>query len=212
MMVKQVFIVRHGETDYNVTGRWQGHLDIPLNAHGREQARLVGEMFHSLPVGAIYTSDLLRAYDTARAIAHTTRIQVIHADERLREIHCGVFQGLSRQEILETYPLEFNHWENSDAYAVPGGESRLQAQARVYGFWQEMLRAETHENIVLVSHGGTIRWLLNKLFGVEALIGKHFYNTSVTTLQLTAGGWHLFRVGDVGHLEPNQYTEDKRVL
>ncbi len=209
MSVQQIFIVRHGETDYNLNGRWQGHLDIPLNKMGRDQAQLVGEALRNRNIGAIYSSDLTRAYDTAQAISAATGIS-IEKDVRLREIHCGIFQGLTRSEILQTYPLEQNHWDNSDGYPVPQGESRLQVQARVFAFFEEVTTTSNVENVVFVSHGGTIRWLLNKLCPPEIVAGYHFYNTSVTTLQRVVAKWVLVRAGDTSHLDKSTISSGKR--
>jgi broad specificity phosphatase PhoE len=211
MSVQRIYLVRHGETDYNVSGRWQGDLDIPLNRVGKEQAKLVGEVFLTLSIGAMYSSDLSRAYETAQTIAKTIGYAHIYTDQRLRELNLGIFQGLTRQEIMETYPLEHTYWQNDDNYAVPkGGESRIQVQKRIHAFWQEMTTKETAENVVVVSHGGTIRWLLNRVFAPDMLIGKHFENTSITTVECHDGVWTLGRVGDISHLDNRPVVGDKK--
>jgi broad specificity phosphatase PhoE len=201
MTLQHVYIVRHGETDYNLTGRWQGTLDVPLNSKGREQAQATAGAFAGIPIGKIYASDLSRAFETAKAIANANGVTSIHTDTRLREISVGVFQGLTREQIAETYPLEFNYWQNSDSYVVPQGESRLQLQARAYAFWQEVIETDTTPHIVVVTHGGTIRWLLGSIFSQETTLGKHLENTSITTLQRVEGRWLAYKVGDTSHLE-----------
>jgi broad specificity phosphatase PhoE len=210
MAIQRVFIVRHGETDYNLTGRWQGNLDIPLNKAGREQAKHVAKIFADLSIGAIYSSDLSRAYETAYPIAQQISLS-IQKDKRLQEIRLGIFQGLNRAEIAKTYPLEHNYWQNDDNYApAGGGESRIQMQARMYEFWSELITNETAENVVVVSHGGSIRWLLVRIFGLDAVMGKHFENTSVTTLEKTEQGWTLVKIADVAHLENVSVLGDKK--
>lgn len=201
MSIQQVFIVRHGETDYNLSGRWQGYLDIPLNAMGREQARQVGQALAGRGITAVYSSDLIRAHDTGKGIAQACQLAEVQVDARLREINCGIFQGLTRSEILATYPLEQTHWDNSDNYCVPNGESRNQAQERAYEFWQQLIASTTDECVAVVSHGGTIRWLLNRLFTPTLIAGHHFVNTSITTLTRNGTAWNLTRVGDVAHLD-----------
>jgi len=201
MSVQQVFIVRHGETDYNAAHRWQGHLDIPLNAAGQEQARLVGEYLKSQAIDAIYSSDLRRAYDTARSIAHAKGL-TIHKEPRLREINVGVFQGLNRAQILEMYAEEFSRWDSDDAYVVEKGESRLILQQRAYAAWQDIVENGHRESVVLVTHGGTMRMLLRKLLGDDRTPELKFPNTSVTMLEKTALAlWQAVQIASVEHLK-----------
>ncbi|MFQ3647849.1 MAG: histidine phosphatase family protein [Anaerolineae bacterium] len=211
MTVQQVFIVRHGETDYNLSGRWQGHLDIPLNRLGREQAQQVASALASRGLQAVYSSDLARALETAQAIAAGAGLTQVRTDKRLRELNCGIFQGLTRSEIALTYPLEINHWDHSDDFVIPTGESRLQVKARVADFWQYLMRHETAERVAIVSHGGSIRWLLNSLFDKALIDGYHFVNTSVTTLEREGDHWKLVTVGDASHLDRSA-RGDLRVL
>jgi len=201
MPLSRVLLVRHGETDYNVTGRWQGQLDTPLNALGREQADKVGLALRDVPLGLVVSSDLVRAADTARAIVAHHGLS-LSLDARWREIHLGIFQGLTRQEIKDTYPLEYNSWHHDDDFVVPNGESRLQLQARAYEAWLGLVQQVDLEGTALVtSHGGTIRWLLVRLFGTEATLGRHIENTSVTTLERAEDdAWVMVKVGDTAHL------------
>lgn len=201
MTVQQVFLVRHGETDYNLSGRWQGHLDIPLNRQGREQAQQVAAALASRGLQAIYSSDLSRALETAQTIAAAAGLSQVRTDKRLRELNCGIFQGLTRSEIALTYPMEINHWDHSDDYVIPSGESRLQVKARVADFWNYLMQHETAERVAIVSHGGSIRWILNHLFDKAVIDGYHFVNTSVTTLERAGKGWRLVSVGDASHLD-----------
>jgi broad specificity phosphatase PhoE len=211
MTVQQVFIVRHGETDYNLSGRWQGHLDIPLNKLGREQAQQVASALASRGLQVVYSSDLSRALETAQAIAAEAGLSQVRTDKRLRELNCGIFQGLTRSEIALTYPLEISHWDHSDDFVIPTGESRLQVKARVADFWQYLMRNETAERVAIVSHGGSIRWLLNSLFDKAMIDGYHFVNTSVTTLERDGDEWKLVTVGDASHLDRSA-RGDLRVL
>lgn len=197
MKLQVVHWVRHGETDYNLNGRWQGTLDIPLNETGRKQAQLAAEALAAFPIGLVYSSDLSRAYETAQVIAEAHSREIVK-DVRLREISLGSFQGLTRQEIASTYPLEYTYWQNSDKYVVPNGESRLQLQARVMSFWGELLACDC-EQVVVVTHGGTIRWLLNAL-APQAILAKSIENTSITTLTCVQETWQVTRLGDISHL------------
>jgi broad specificity phosphatase PhoE len=199
MTVERVLIVRHGETDYNASGRWQGWLQTNLSEQGKRQVRLLAAYLQPLPLGAIYSSDLQRAIDTAQPIAQSHGLTV-QTDQRLREIGLGIFQGLTRSEIQQTYPLEFDRWHNDHSYVVPQGESRLQLQERMFAAWQAIVNGDSGQQIVLVSHGGAIRWLLLKLFSPEAIAGKSIENTSITTLERVDETWRLVEFSATPHL------------
>src|SRR5689334_1446566 len=100
MVVEKVYLIRHGETEWNLTGRWQGILDAPLSAIGHEQARKLANYLSETSIQAIYTSDLSRAVDTAQALAAVLNLVPI-LDKRLRELDIGIFQALTKPEILE---------------------------------------------------------------------------------------------------------------
>ncbi|MGJ3238269.1 MAG: histidine phosphatase family protein [Anaerolineae bacterium] len=188
MGVQQIFIVRHGETDYNVHHRWQGHLDVPLNDTGKKQAQALADYFTDQPIDTIISSDLKRAADTACAIAKPRQLKV-HYDDRLREIKLGVFQGLTRAQICITYPQAALRWDNDDTYAVSGGESRVQLQQRAYQAWQAIIAHQTARQVLVVSHGGTIRLLLRRLFPETTNYVK-LKNTSISIIECnTDGAW-----------------------
>ena len=181
MSVQRVFIVRHGETDYNVEHRWQGHLDVPLNKNGLYQAQSLAKYLQNEPIDAIYSSDLKRAYDTAQAIADAKQMKVI-AEARLREINLGVFQGLTNKQIQEAYPYEKMQWDNNNKFSPAEGESRHQVQERVHQAWQEITNQTDINTIVLLSHGGTIRMLLARIFPDRTERVK-LKNTSISIIE-----------------------------
>ncbi|MCA9912507.1 MAG: histidine phosphatase family protein [Anaerolineae bacterium] len=199
MVVERVLIVRHGETDYNVQRRWQGQLDVELNATGKQQAEALAETLLQSKIDAVYSSDLRRAADTASIIAAPHRLSVLH-EPGLREINVGVFQGLNRQEIDERYPYEMYRWNNDDHYVPQGGESRFQLQERAFAAWNSIIQRE-HRNVLLVSHGGTIRLLLRRVLPHMQIDGLRFANTSLTILNYTQqSGWVAERIADATHL------------
>lgn len=181
MSVQRVFIVRHGETDYNVEHRWQGHLDVPLNKNGLYQAQSLAKYLQNEPIDAIYASDLKRAYDTAQAIADAKQMKVV-ADARLREINLGVFQGLTNRQIQEAYPYEKMQWDNNNKFSPAEGESRYQVQERAHQAWQEITNQADIHTIVLLSHGGTIRMLLERIFPARTERVK-LKNTSISIIE-----------------------------
>src|SRR5438093_966133 len=116
-----LLLARHGETDWNREGRWQGWADPPLNESGRAQARELAEQLRLTPFDAVYSSDLLRAHETAEIVAAPHAVPVV-ADPGLREIDVGSWSGLTRAELQERFP---------DGER-PDGETRGQHRARVH--------------------------------------------------------------------------------
>src|SRR5919108_2705992 len=130
MDTTRIILVRHGETDWNATGRIQGHSDTPLNAVGREQAQRVAQRLASESVRALYSSDLARAFETATIIGQTLGLSVV-TSPRLRERQYGAWEGLTSAEIQSRYPEQFAAWRaRSTDFAPPQGETRSQLLTR----------------------------------------------------------------------------------
>jgi probable phosphoglycerate mutase len=146
--VTTIFLARHGETDWNREGRWQGWADPPLNETGREQARQLAEQLRSTPFDAVYSSDLGRAHETALIAAEPHGVPVV-ADPGLREVDVGSWSGLTRAEIDERFPGRDR----------PDGETRAQHLARVLAAVKRIARNHVGGRILIVSHGGTMRAL-----------------------------------------------------
>ncbi len=132
MDVTRIIAIRHGETAWNVDTRIQGQLDIPLNDTGRWQAeRLARALAAREAIDVVYTSDLLRAWETARPVAAATGAP-LHTDEGLRERGFGSFQGKTFTEIEAAMPDEARRWRQRDPFwAPPGGESLTAMRRRV---------------------------------------------------------------------------------
>jgi broad specificity phosphatase PhoE len=146
--VTTIFLARHGETDWNREGRWQGWADPPLNERGRDQARELAEQLRATPFDAVYSSDLARAHETAEIVAKPHRMAVV-ADPGLREIDVGSWSGLTRAELDERFP-------DGDR---PDGETRDQHRVRVQAAVERIARANLGRRILIVTHGGTMRAL-----------------------------------------------------
>jgi len=199
--IERVLLIRHGQTDWNIEGRWQGTLPIGLNDIGREQAKALAHYLAERKLGSIYTSDLPRALDTAIAVGSVHGITP-QIDVRLQEFNLGVFQGLTREEIRERYAADFNDFETDYwDYIVKDGESRRMLQARAYQAFQHIVIRAFGPEVAIVSHGGTIRMLLLRLFeGAPELNHYHIENTSMTTLVRENDIWHLDELAVVPHL------------
>ena len=143
-----ILLARHGETDWNRKGIWQGWADPPLNDAGRAQARRLADQLRETPFDAVYSSDLQRARETAELVAEPHGVPVI-SDPGLREIDIGSWSGLTRAEIDERFP----------GAVRPDGETRDQHAARVLEAVERIARANPERRILLVTHGGTMRAL-----------------------------------------------------
>lgn len=204
MIVKKVYLVRHGETDYNREHRWQGHLDIPLNETGRKQAQALAGYLRDHRIGACYSSDLKRAYDTASLALKYHKIP-IQPEPRLREMALGRFQGKTRQQLQAELPDIYEKWNADDAYAPPEGESRLAMQARSLAAWRDIIANAQHETIMLTTHGGTLRMLLPKIVPKIGVHVPRFPNTSITIVSyIDDDGWQLVSAGQTPHLNEQE--------
>ena len=154
-----LWLVRHGETDWNRELRFQGHLDAPLNALGLRQAKRLGEYLAALPPRPLLASDLLRTRQTAEPLAGQWQTPAL-PDSLWREQAFGVIEGLTLDEIRERHPEIVQGWRAHDPdFAPQGGESRRQFHARVMQAVQalvERCRQEGLQSPVVVSHGGVL--------------------------------------------------------
>lgn len=165
MSLEELYVMRHGETDWNASLRMQGHQDIPLNAAGLAQARAVAPSVATLRPEVVVSSDLQRTLVTAHVIADLIGQPVI-SDARLRETLLGEWEGLDRDEVEARYPGEWERWRHRGArMAPPGGESRVEVAERALTVVDE-LDAAGHRSALLVTHGGLIVGLTGRLLGL----------------------------------------------
>lgn len=166
--MKNLFIFRHGETDWNREGRFQGHFDIPINETGQEQARQLATRLSNHAIQAILSSDLLRAQQTAQIVADQLGIPVF-LEPRLREAHLGEAQGLTREQIIAKFgETALERWRSShpmDAdVSYSGGESGRQVRGRALSAIEEFLQKNSIQRLGISTHGGVIRRLFEHLF------------------------------------------------
>ncbi len=158
--------IRHGETSDNTRGAYLGHKDVPLNDRGREQARKTAEKLARLfpDITALYSSDLQRAGETAAIIAEACGQMNVQTDRALRELHFGRWDGQTFSQIWEREADTWQQWyQNPFVIAAPGGETLQQLGDRV-DLWleREMNTWKKGDTIVVVSHGGPIRWFQSR--------------------------------------------------
>ena len=176
-----VLLARHGETDWNRDGRFQGHADPPLNDTGRTQAAELGASLASDGISAIFSSDLRRAAETAEIVASCLGLPVSH-DAALREIDVGSWSGLTRDEVRARFPVGFARW--LDGEIGHDGETRLQLMERIRAAVLQIVSRHPGEHLLLVSHGGAIRALQRTVLGEPQPV---LPNCGLTSLALVDG-------------------------
>lgn len=198
------YLIRHGETDWNKGGRYQGCTNIPLNDAGREQARLLGERFKFLPLDAVYVSPLARAVETAEPLARVHGLEPI-LDAHFQEINFGEWEGHTIAELTEKFGKAYtDFFADPFAHPVPGEGSFQNAQRRAMEGFAALEEKHRGQNIAIVSHGGLLRVMLVGLLEM----GDAFYrrtwmtNTSITMLDVMEDGRKLLMtMNDKAHLE-----------
>ena len=211
MQATRILAIRHGETAWNVATRIQGHLDIPLNDTGLQQARWLAQALAGRDeLHAVYASDLARAHVTAQTIAEATGLAVT-THRGLRERAFGDFQGRTFAEIEAELPEHAHHWrKRSPEWAPPGeGESLLVLRDRVLATVDELASRHMGEQIVLVAHGGVMDVLYRAATRMDLQAPRTWLlpNTAVNRLLWTPQGLSLVGWADVSHLEDRSRDE-----
>jgi probable phosphoglycerate mutase len=196
-------VVRHGETEWNREGRYQGHLDSPLTLAGQETSRALADRLARHSLTALYSSDLGRARQTAQMIAGRTGHDVL-LEERLRERNLGILEGLTKSEVQQRYPEEYRRYRALQPdFVVPRGESVRQRFAQVVSCFEEL--AVRHENgrVVVVTHGGALNAMLRHTLGIPLDVPRRFAvaNGSWNQFLHREGRWLLETWGDLSHLD-----------
>jgi probable phosphoglycerate mutase len=203
METTRLIAIRHGETAWNVDTRIQGQLDIGLNERGQWQARQAARALAEEPIAAIYSSDLSRAFDTARAIGAAVGLDPTPFIG-LRERAFGIFEGRTWAEIETQWPEDTRRWrEREPGWAPAQGETLEQVRDRVAAATEELAQRHRGEQIVLVAHGGVMDALyrLATQQAVQAPRTWHLGNAAINRLLWSPQGLSLVGWGDTRHLE-----------
>lgn len=149
----EFWLVRHGQTDWNIQRRYQGHTDIPLNSRGREQARELAAELNGSQIAAVYSSDLSRALETAAILTQHNGVAII-PDRRLREISMGEWEGRTLFEVNQELPDGAAGLAYIEAHSrAPGGESLAEVAERVRAFAEEIAPRHAGQIVLVVMHG-----------------------------------------------------------
>lgn len=192
-LATQLCIIRHGETDWNAQGRIQGHTDVPLNATGRAQALAMAFNAAHHRFNAIYSSDLLRASETAQMLAqredHTVKLL-----PQLRERHFGIFQGLTAAQGAERHPEAYMHYVARDLeYDFGTGESLHAFAERVTAGIAWLVRHHSGQTLAVVSHSGVLDVVYRRATGRPFSAPRDFKipNCGLNWFHIDGQGWHL---------------------
>jgi probable phosphoglycerate mutase len=197
-----LFVVRHGETEWNLIGKQQGHLDSPLTESGIKQAHALANGLLGKGIEVIYSSDLGRAVRTAAIIGSRLDLSV-NVDRRLRERHLGSMQGMTKREFRDRFPEEFAAFESGDPeYALPGGESVRQRLERCVAACAELAARHPHGRVLIVAHGGLLSSLFYHALGIPLTEPRRFslFNAAINSFSVCGDSWHLETWGDTSHL------------
>jgi broad specificity phosphatase PhoE len=199
-----IYLVRHGETEWNQDKRIQGQTDIPLNERGRKQAEALAERLASVPLERIYTSDLGRTCETTRAIAgrQPRNVPVVSTPE-LRECDYGRWEGLTRVEVARRFPDDWAEWRRRDGIGSPtGGEDFLSLAGRTGRIFDAA--AGAGGPVLISTHRGPIRAILCHALGVGQAFRERFLVTNCSLSALECHPGHRTRLvllNDTCHLE-----------
>ena len=209
----RLYLVRHGETEWNLTGRWQGHTDIPLNEIGFQQARILADRLRDdgEHFAAIYSSDLARAWQTAETVGAALELAPV-PEVALREIDIGWWGGLTRTEIEARDGHALSRLDAEEDLPRGGGETMHDLYARASAAMERIVAAHTGETLIIVSHGGTVRVLLGHARGNGTLAWplpfESIGNTAVSIVEHDADGWHIRTTNDTTHLAQSSRALD----
>lgn len=199
----RLYLVRHGESVTNRTGKFAGQTDVPLTELGLRQAACVAKFFETIPLDALYSSDLTRAVDTLRPTAKQ-HDKPLHPEEGLREVFAGEWEGRSFEELPIRYPADFGVWQHDiGAARCTGGESMAEATSRADAALRRIAQKYPHGTVAAATHGGIIRGLLSlwTTGSTAAMQGIGWVpNASVLVVEFENGGFHLMDGPVTAHL------------
>lgn len=200
--MKKLYLVRHGQTTWNLESRTQGGKDSNLTDLGLKQAERLGEYFRNVKLDEIYSSPLKRAHSTAKIIADIKGLEC-KLDPRLVEMNFGEWEGLTTAEIEQNYPENFKTWREEPHMAqIPKGETIEIAQRRMVEFVDTIMESDK-ENILVVSHGTIIRLLLLHILSMDL---RHYYklkqdNCAINLIEFKGHEPVLIKYNDTCHLD-----------
>ncbi len=208
-MTKIIF-VRHGQTEWNVLGRYQGQTDVALSPLGIEQAEKLAAHFPVDKIEAVYSSDLARAMKTASCVADRFGLTVEPRPE-LRELNFGDWEGLTYDEIVAKWPdaLE-NFFQHPDVLEIPHGESFPKLRERALACVEEIVSRHPDQTVAVFAHGAILRTILTAALHMDLqyVWTIRQFNTAVNIVTYTEHGTTVELINGTGHLKYTQEPVD----
>ena len=204
-MANTFYIARHGQTNWNILGKTQGHGNSDLTDKGKEQAQQLAYALKEYPIDLIFTSDLGRAIETAQIIGKEIDVKVEETNA-LREMGFGAWEGLLIDEIKKDYFNAYDTWRNEPHLVdIPGGETLHIIKERVDNFIKELNDKYDNKHILLVSHTITVRVMLLSLLnsGVENIYRIKQDNTALNIVEFRNYGPVIHKLNDTSHIKNN---------
>lgn len=199
----KVYVVRHGETEWNAEKRTQGRLDSNLTEKGKRDADLLGERLKVVDFTRIICSPSNRTMETAKRVKGVRSTPTIETDERLYEINLGPWQGKTEEEIKTQFPEQFHfYWNEPQRFENILGENFLDVKNRIENFFNELKREQPTGNVLVITHGVVIKslYLLCRGVGVEKIWDPPFiHGTSLTIIEIQDGIQKLVLEGCIDH-------------
>lgn len=198
----RIILVRHGETTWNLEGRYQGQVDTPLSPRGIEQGKMAAEALRDVPLDYCLASPLSRAQDTCRFIAGLHGLPV-HSDPRLTEIAHGAWEGVHAEDIEKQYPEEFHLWHtHPEQVQMPGGENLEDVRRRVRAAFDDIAREHDGQTVLVAAHDAVNKAILCDILGLGM---DHFWqikqdNACINVIECTNGTWRLVLMNSTIHL------------
>ena len=212
-MDTELVVIRHGETLWNSEHRMQGQQDSALSERGQAQARALGKRMRTERFAHLYSSDLVRAFETAKAISDVTGHE-IRIDMRLRERSFGIFEGLTRAEMAARHPEEYARFRTRDPdYALPGGESPRAFHERCMGCLTELANRHLGERIVVIAHGLLLASLYRVVHGLDLQQPRtlDLVNAGLNVFHYSEHRWHILTWADRTHLQTSTVSNQSHM-
>lgn len=201
-MNTDITIIRHGETEWNVSMRLQGSGNSALTARGIQQAELTAKALKNHKFKALISSDQQRALQTAEIINRFHGLPIIR-EPGIRERNFGIMEGLTREEILEKYPeVHAGYMKRRETYQIPEGESLVQFFQRVKNVLQGIVDTYREKQILVVTHGGILDCIMRLTFNIPLGASRNFsiHNAAINHFLVSSEKWFLQEWGNTNHL------------
>lgn len=198
-----LFLIRHGETDWNVNQRYLGKTDVSLSETGKKQIHQLYQQWQHLLIDVVYTSPLKRARETTAILCPENKIPVV-AHDGLRELDFGDWEGLTAEQIAIQFPHKLADWKiDSYTHMTPSGESMHAVQDRVTQTYQEATTAYQGKTIAFIGHGGSFSILLCFLLGITPKARWQFRLSpaSISKLSVSDDDVVIVTLNDTSHLK-----------